>query len=146
MFQMLVSKLGGLLNRRIYHMPFSRALTLSASQADIIGEIYQECMTNRGIMLVQPEHILSFKLMGIECLLNGQPDVGRSLLRTQHFFDNKSRDIVDESDENFSVKFELVYTMGEYNGRLIPAPLAAPTWKDSSRSGVSYLQHYEFLC
>ena len=129
---MLVSKLGGLLNRRIYHMPFSRALTLSASQADIIGEIYQECMTNRGIMLVQPEHILSFKLMGIECLLNGQPDVGRSLLRTQHFFDNKSRDIVDESDENFSVKFELVYTMGEYNGRLIPAPLAAPTWKDSS--------------
>jgi hypothetical protein len=131
MFQMLVSKLGGLLNRRIYHMPFSRALTLSASQANIIGEIYQECMANRGIVLVQPEHILSFKLMGIECLLNGQPDIGRSLLRTQHFFDNKSRDIVDESDENFSVKFELVYTMGKYNGRPISELLAAPTWKDS---------------
>ncbi|KAJ4287163.1 hypothetical protein N0V90_012561 [Kalmusia sp. IMI 367209] len=111
MFQMLVSKLGGLLNRRIYHMPFSRALRLSTSQADTIGEIYKECMINRGVMLVQPEHILSFKLMGIECLLNGQSDVGRSLLRTQHFFDNNSRDIVDESDENFSVKFELVYTM-----------------------------------
>lgn len=120
MFQMLVSKLGGLLNRRIYHMPFSRALTLSVSEANIIGEIYQDCITNRGIVLIQPEHILSFKLMGIESLLNGQPDLGRSLLRTQDFFDSKSRDIVDESDENFSVKFELVYTMGEYNGRLIP--------------------------
>ncbi|OAL48858.1 hypothetical protein IQ07DRAFT_681560 [Pyrenochaeta sp. DS3sAY3a] len=124
MFQMLVAKLGGLLNRRIYHMPFSRALTLSASQADIIGEIYQECMINRGIMLVQPEHLLSFKLMGIECLLNGQPDIGRSLLRTQHFFDNKSRDIVDESDENFSVKLELVYTMGTQR----PIELSPERW------------------
>jgi hypothetical protein len=110
---MLVSKLGGLLNRRIYQMPFSRGLTLSAVQANMIGNLYQECMVNRGIMLVQPEHILSFKLMGIECLLSGKPDVGRSLLRAQNFFDTNSRDIVDESDENFSVKFELVYTMGE---------------------------------
>jgi len=132
MFQMLVSKLGGLLNRRVYHMPFSRVLKLNASQADTLGKIYQECMANRGLMLVQPEHILSFKLMGIECLLTGQPDVGKSLLRTQHFFDNKSRDIVDESDENFSVKFELTYTMGEYNGCQILAPLAAPTWVNSS--------------
>ncbi|KAH8724529.1 hypothetical protein GQ44DRAFT_827220 [Phaeosphaeriaceae sp. PMI808] len=112
MFQMLASKLGGLLNRRIYHMPFSRALTLTAFQADSIREIYEECLANGGIMLVQPEHILSFKLMGIECLLNGKPNVGMSLLQTQDFFDTKSRDIVDESDENFSVKFELVYTIG----------------------------------
>jgi len=128
----MVSKLGGLLNRRIYHMPFSRALKLSVSQADMIGEIYNDCMTSRGIMLVQPEHILSFKLMGIECLLSGQPDLGRSLLRTQHFFDKKSRDIVDESDENFSVKFELVYTMGEYNERPKIVPLPRCTGKGSS--------------
>ena len=25
-------------------------------------------MVNRGILLVQPEHILSFKLMGIDCV------------------------------------------------------------------------------
>ena len=122
MFQMLVSKLGGLLNRRIYHMPFSRALTLNASQADTIGELYQECMVNRGILLVQPEHILSFKLMGIESLLSGKLDVGRSLLRTQDFFDHNTRDIVDESDENFSVKFELVYTIGEWNEQPMPVP------------------------
>jgi hypothetical protein len=55
--------------------------------------------------------------MGIECL-SGQPDVGRSLLRTQHFFDRHSRDIVDESDGNSIVKFELVYTMGMCRKRL----------------------------
>jgi len=112
MFQMLVAKLGGLLNRKIYHMPFSRALKLSCFEANTISELCQECRANRGILLVQPEHILSFKFMGIECLLNGQPDVGTSLLRTQRSFDTHSRDIVDESDENFSVKFESVYIMG----------------------------------
>ena len=73
-------------------------------------------MVSRGIMLVQPENILSFKLMGIECLLTGKHDIARSLLDTQQFFDGVSRDIVDESDENFSVKFELVYTMGSQRG------------------------------
>ncbi|KAN0110108.1 hypothetical protein V8E51_006495 [Hyaloscypha variabilis] len=112
MLEMLISKLGGLLDRRVYHMPFSRALKLTEVEALEIGEIYRECMTSGGVLLVQPEHILSFKLMGLECLISGKDAVGGSLLNTQHFFDTSSRDIVDESDENFSVKFELIYTMG----------------------------------
>jgi hypothetical protein len=124
MLQMLVAKLGGLLNRRIYHMPFSRALRLSAAQGNAIHDLYKECMSARGILLVQPEHILSFKLMGIECLVSGQLPLGKSLLRTQQFFDEKARDIVDESDENFSVKFELVYTMGSQR----PIELSPGRW------------------
>ncbi|PGH08675.1 hypothetical protein AJ79_05957 [Helicocarpus griseus UAMH5409] len=112
MSQMLVSKLGGLLNRRVYHMPFSRALQIGQDEANAIASLYRECMQNGGILLVQPEHLLSFKLMGLECIISGKGSVGRSLLKTQQFFDKSSRDIVDESDENFSVKFELVYTMG----------------------------------
>ena len=112
MFQMLVSKMGGLLDRRVYHMPFSRALRLGEAEANAIGSIYRECMTNGGILLVHPEHILSFKLVSLECLISGKEAVGSSLLSTQEFFDASSRDIVDESDENFSVKFELIYTMG----------------------------------
>ena len=112
MLDMLIAKLGGLLNRRIYHMPFSRDLRLSKTDAQAIRELYEDCMARRGILLVQPEHILSFKLMGIECLLTDKPEVARSLLSTQQWFHDVSRDIVDESDENFSVKFELIYTMG----------------------------------
>jgi len=105
-------------------MPFSRALRLTAAQAETIHSLYQECMSTRGILLVQPEHILSFKLMGIECLIGGQTTIGKSLLRTQQFFDTSSRDIVDESDENFSVKFELVYTMGSQR----PIELSPERW------------------
>lgn len=112
MFQMLLSKLGGLLNRRIFHLPFSRALRLNAAHTKAIFEECRLCMKTRGIMLVQPEHILSFKLMGLESMISGDSAIGRSLLQTQHFLDTYSRDIVDESDENFSVKFELIYTMG----------------------------------
>lgn len=114
MFQMLVSKLGGLCNHQIYHMPFSRSLKLGLTEVNTINQTYRKCMETGGILLVQPEHILSFQLMGIETNFSGdnKADVSKSLLSTQHFFNTHSRDIVDESDENFSVKFELVYTMG----------------------------------
>lgn len=112
MLQMLIAKLGGLLNRRIYHMPFSRDIRLRPSDARDISQMYQECMTHRGVLLIQPEHILSFKLMGIEYLLTGELEIAGLLLDTARWFDDESRDIVDESDENFSVKFELIYTMG----------------------------------
>jgi hypothetical protein len=112
MLHMLVSKLGYLLNRPVYHMPFSRSIQLKKASATLVlRQIYEECIANRGVLLIQPEHILSFKLMAIEALLDGR-ESANSLLETQEFFDNVSRDIVDESDENFSVKFELIYTMG----------------------------------
>ncbi|RYP15918.1 hypothetical protein DL767_010263 [Monosporascus sp. MG133] len=120
MRHMLVTKLGGLLDRQM-----RQTLT--------------ECMENGGVLLVQPEHLLSFKLMGIEYVgcsptkasadsTEATPDptlasgialtktesysIGIELLKTQKFLDQHCRDIIDESDENFSVKFELIYTIG----------------------------------
>jgi hypothetical protein len=69
-------------------------------------------MATGGVLLLQPEHILSFKLTGPECFIVGNEAVGRRLLNIQDLFNSSARDIVDESDENFSVKFELIYTMG----------------------------------
>ncbi|PVH93270.1 hypothetical protein DM02DRAFT_676940 [Periconia macrospinosa] len=124
MLEMLVSKLGGLLNRRIYHMPFSRASRLSPADADALGKIYRDCMEHRGVLLVQPEQVLSLQLMCIESLITGNEALGRALLKIQQFFDTHSRDIVDESDENFSVRFELVYTMGAQK----PIELSPERW------------------
>jgi hypothetical protein len=42
----------------------------------------------------------------------GQENAGPSFARSTKFFDESTRDIVDESDENFSTEFELVYAMG----------------------------------
>ncbi|OAR02436.1 hypothetical protein LLEC1_04029 [Akanthomyces lecanii] len=114
LFRTLVSKLSGLLNRRIFHMPFNRSLRLSESQIMGLHNLYKECMEQGGILLVQPEHILSFKLMAIEYQsLDNYKSAGAALVDLYHFFQTNSRDIVDESDENFSPKFELIYTMKE---------------------------------
>ncbi|KAI1759163.1 hypothetical protein GGR53DRAFT_524076 [Hypoxylon sp. FL1150] len=112
MFQMLLSKLGGLVNRRIFLLPFSRSVRVELPQVNIITEMFDECKRTGGILLTQPEHILSYKLMGVECTLSGKDQIGRALIQSQDNLDASTRDIVDESDENFSVKFELVYTVG----------------------------------
>jgi hypothetical protein len=112
MLQVLVSKLGGLINRRVYYLPFSRELRLSTTEAKTVQALFQECMGSRGVILAQSEHILSFKLMSIENVLIERQEAASSLLETQQFLESHSRDIIDESDENFSPHFELVYTMG----------------------------------
>ena len=112
MSQMLIAKLGGLLNRRVYYMPFSRSLRINSTNAEAIDAMCRECMAGGGVLLVQPEHLLSFQLMAIERSICGEAAAGNALLETQRFFENHARDIVDESDENFNVKYELIYTMG----------------------------------
>ncbi|RAK76570.1 uncharacterized protein BO72DRAFT_497067 [Aspergillus fijiensis CBS 313.89] len=124
MFQMLVSKLGGLLGRRVYHLPVSRSLQIGVSEAEEIEWMCKDCMAEGGVLLVQPEHLLSLKLMCLECFITGREAVGVCLLRILDFFRTSSRDLVDESDENFSVKFELIYTMGTQR----PLELSPQRW------------------
>ena len=112
MFHQLVRKLGGLLNRRVFHIPISRSLKLSVENVTTVGEMYKECMRLGGILLVQPEHLLSFELMAFDRLLSGDSVIGNTVAGIQSWLDTNSRDILDESDEILSVKFELIYTMG----------------------------------
>lgn len=111
MFEMMRSKLGGLLDRPIYHAPFSRNVTLGGDDVAGIQAMYEECIATGGVLLVQPEHILSFQLMAIDRTISGGK-VARAMTKTLDYLKSNTRDIVDESDENFSVRFELMYTMG----------------------------------
>ncbi|PHH90086.1 hypothetical protein CDD83_4568 [Cordyceps sp. RAO-2017] len=113
MYQILISKLAGLLNRPVYLMPFSRAIRMDSGKADAISQLTNDCIKEGGVMLVQPEHLLSFQLMGLESQLDDRDGLAGQLLKLQSSFDEHARDLVDESDENFSVKFELVYTVGQ---------------------------------
>lgn len=127
MFQMLVQKLGGLVNRRIFYMPFSRAVEMSQEQARAIRLLYEECLQSGGILLIQPEHMLSFKLVGLEWLYNStenkkvdqsegdrarEGETAGMLLDTQRWLEENSWDILDESDEIMNVRNELIYTIG----------------------------------
>ncbi|RSM04293.1 hypothetical protein CEP52_006878 [Fusarium oligoseptatum] len=113
MNQMLVSKLSGLLDRPVYQLPFSREIRMDILRAGVIHRLMVQCMEEGGVLMVQPEHLLSFQLMEPECQLNGNGTASEQMMKTRTFFDKFSRDIVDESDENFSVKFELIYTLGQ---------------------------------
>lgn len=112
MFHVLLEKLGGMLGRRIFHMPISRSVRLDVHKARQIRNLCDECMRMGGVLLVQPEHLLSFELMGHERLLSGESELGNTLIETQRWLEDHSRDILDESDEILSVRFELVYTLG----------------------------------
>ncbi|OBZ74845.1 hypothetical protein A0H81_05455 [Grifola frondosa] len=111
----LVDRLGGLTNRRIFYMPFSRAINPDVDQVRVIQDLYEECMRVGGILVTQPDHILSFKLMAIDRQLSANDPAHRpitdQLLKSQRWLENNTRDILDESDEILHVRFQLVYTV-----------------------------------
>ncbi|ESZ91788.1 hypothetical protein SBOR_7826 [Sclerotinia borealis F-4128] len=112
MFQTLVEKLGGMLNRRIVYMPISRSLSLNVHQGRQICQMYRDCKENGSILLLQPEHLLSYELMGFDRLLSGELELGKILIESQDWLYANSRDILDESDEILSIRRELIYTIG----------------------------------
>lgn len=118
MHQILVSKLAGMVGRQIYQLPISRdilprVLKLGPPAVRTIQQMVVECKRNGGVLLIQPEQLLSFQLMGLECQINMRNEIAPQLVDVQAWLDHNSRDIIDESDEIFSVRFELVYTMGQ---------------------------------
>ncbi|PIA82927.1 hypothetical protein CB0940_12275 [Cercospora beticola] len=113
MAQMLISKLGGLVDRRVYYLPISRSLRLGLHGTQTVGDMIRECKRTGGILLVQPEHILSMQLMALECFISDKHAIGAQLLSEDvQDIMSSAHDIVDEADENFDVRFELIYTMG----------------------------------
>jgi Protein of unknown function (DUF3638) len=121
MFQILVTRLSGLLNRPIFYIPFSRSLHMDVSLVDAISRLYERCIAEGGVLVAQPEHILSQKLMHIDFLLTPHGDseepekrlVAHKLGELQDRMANISRDVLDESDELLHVRYQLVYTSGQ---------------------------------
>ena len=114
MFQLLVGRLSGLLNRPIFYIPFSRSLRMNASLIKTISDLHRGCATEGGVLVVQPEHILSQKLMHVDYLLKDgeERSVTEILGELQDWLAKSSRDVLDESDELLHVRYQLVYTAG----------------------------------
>ena len=123
MFRLLVDRLGGLVNRPIYHLPFSRSLTgrYSRQQIGMLREMLSECVRDHGILVVQPEHVLSLKLTSVEKQLpthylrsddNGNQASRSALLKLQRWVQSCSRDVLDEVDEVLHPRFQPTYTIG----------------------------------
>ncbi|KAG1763752.1 hypothetical protein EDD22DRAFT_1050038 [Suillus occidentalis] len=112
MFQLLVERLSGLAQRRIFYVPFFRALSINSSKVQLYRDLMQECMVTKGILVVQPDHILSFRLMAVDRQLLPQSEAAEDILQTQLWLDTHTCDILDKSDEILHVRYQLVYTVG----------------------------------
>jgi len=113
MFNLLRQRICHLSDRRLFYLPFSRDVKLDVHKIQTIVDLFKECGRVGGVLVCQPEHILSFQLMSLDTLCrDGDTDGGRILLDAQNWFDQQSRDILDESDEILSVRYQLIYTVG----------------------------------
>lgn len=104
--------LGGLLNRRIYVVPCRRDVDFDLSLTAAIKSAYVECMQQQGVVVTLPEYRLSFQLKGYEFARKGNTQLASAIVDLQKLLDTNSRDILDESDDILSVKYQLIYTVG----------------------------------
>jgi hypothetical protein len=120
MYQLLLSRLSDLADRRVFYVPFSRNLQMNSFVVQSISTLYRRCVDEGGVLVVQPEHLLSQKLMCIDTLLTSDDNDDNEKLSTAHelkalqgWLAKVSRDVLDESDEILHVRYQLVYTAGE---------------------------------
>ncbi|KAL1748426.1 hypothetical protein HDZ31DRAFT_29860 [Schizophyllum fasciatum] len=118
MFHLLRQRVSGLANRRLYYLPFSRDTKINATSIRNIGRLFGDCASSGGILLCQPEHLLSFQLMASSMLCtHGMSADTKAMLDVQTWMSKRSRYILDERDEILSHRYQLIYTIGS------PGPL-----------------------
>jgi len=113
MLRALSYSLAGLVGRTVYHLPFSRKTDLNSTIPGKLMRLYQECKDSKGVLLTQPEHLNSFRIIGNDKLTSKDSSLATELLGIQKWLDRNARDVLDESDELLKPSYELVYTNGE---------------------------------
>ncbi|KAL0253421.1 hypothetical protein SLS55_010400 [Diplodia seriata] len=108
---LLSERMGGLVDRRIFHAPFNRDIRLDLSQVAQLWDYYEQCRNDQCIIVTLPEHMMSFRLMGRE-LLRTKPQLAWKLMDLDAWLDATCRDILDESDAILDPRFQLVYSIG----------------------------------
>ncbi|KAL8787328.1 MAG: hypothetical protein Q9195_007823 [Heterodermia aff. obscurata] len=110
--QLLTSRLGGLINRRVKHIPFSRKTKTDIASIKAYHYLHLDTFSGGGIILTLPEHLLSFQLSGLQELSNGHVSESNYMIKLQSWFSRKARDILDECDHMLAVKTQLIYPSG----------------------------------
>ncbi|KAM0493507.1 hypothetical protein ACHAP8_009137 [Fusarium lateritium] len=110
--QVVQSRIGGLLGRVVRHVPFSRRSPMDLESIKLYEMIHEDIRVTGGVMICLPEHIMSFKLSGLQQLVDGEPKGAKRMTDFQQWLETNSRDILDESDFTLSTKTQLIYPSG----------------------------------
>ncbi|KAH7109116.1 hypothetical protein B0J11DRAFT_449300 [Dendryphion nanum] len=143
MVTLLKSRLGGLVGRNIQHLPYSRRTDPSRTVTQAYFNIQNSAKRTAAVFLAAPEHIMSFKLCGLQHLSDGRLDEAKPMIKIQDWLNVNARDIVDESDFVFSPRTALCFPSGNqttvdghpYRWRIIEALLKLV---ESNVSSVQY--------
>ncbi|CAL6020113.1 Conserved_hypothetical protein [Hexamita inflata] len=104
-------KLGQLLCRSVMFTPFNRQAQFSTQNIAYLQQFYENCLNQNTVLISQPEYISSYKLKVQESTQNHY-NLASSLFQQQKWLDDNIRDILDESDEILSHKYQMIYTIG----------------------------------
>ena len=110
--QVVQSRLGGLVGREIRHIPFSRRTPSTIDQLRLYSELHKEVRQNCGVILTTSDHLLSYKLSGLQRLVDSKTEEARFMIGFQEELTKYSRDVIDESDFTLAVKTQLIYPSG----------------------------------
>lgn len=111
--QVLQSRIGGLVGRRMRNVPYSRRSLCDAAILSLYHRMHTEMLEKGGVMLCLPEHILSFTLSGLQLLVDRRPKLGRRMVQIQTYLQDNCRDVLDESDMTLSVYTQPIYPSGK---------------------------------
>lgn len=110
--QTMQTRLGGLVGREICHIPFSRRTPTTLDMLKLYSELHSQALASCGIILTVPEHLLSFKLSGLQRLADCKLDEAYKMIESQNWLTEICRDVLDESDFTLAVKTQLIYPNG----------------------------------
>jgi hypothetical protein len=110
--QTLQSRLGGLVGREIRHVPFSRRTKTTPNVLRLYSKLHYEMLHCRGVILNAPEHVLSYKLSGLQHLADSNLNAAQEMVQFQTWLTATCRDVLDESDFSLAVKTQLIYPSG----------------------------------
>ncbi|KAL6891856.1 hypothetical protein GGI43DRAFT_200758 [Trichoderma evansii] len=109
---MIHARLGGLVGREICHIPFSRQTSTTDHMLQLYKDLHHDTQRSRGLILTSHEHVLSFRLSGLQRLADNKFKEAETMINFQNWLDANCRDILDESDFTLSPKTQLNYPSG----------------------------------
>ncbi|RYP59008.1 hypothetical protein DL769_008717 [Monosporascus sp. CRB-8-3] len=78
----------------------------------LYSELHEEILLACGAILTIPEHILAYKLSGLQRLADSKIEEAREMIQFQSRLTDTCRDVLDESDFTLAVKTQLIYPSG----------------------------------
>lgn len=110
--QLMQVRLGGLIGRRVLHVPFSRRTPTHSDTTREYHLLHSATKASCGIVVTIPEHVLSFQLSGLQRVSDNRINEAKDMIKVQRWLQKNCRQILDECDITLATRTQLIYPSG----------------------------------